>query len=156
MSSETHQSASFPFLPPSPPPVDSPLRPHLQLLHFKELVSDFFIHDTATPPDPLYMHLPITSLGTSHIIHTMSSHLDLNSSIMETIPSPAVPLPHCCSPNAPQFNPCNHSTLAVYLANYELAAKVVHLTPADKLSQSTGEAGEGGLGKLSQVPGHAP
>ena len=39
--------------------------------------------------------------------------------------------------NTLQFDPCNHSTLKVYLADYELAAKAAHLTVANKLSQST-------------------
>jgi len=49
---------------------------------------------------------------------------------MSTTSPPAVPLPHYCSANAPQFDPCNHSTLEVYLADYELAAEAAHLTLA--------------------------
>ena len=60
-----------------------------------------------------------------------------NPSFMATIPPPLVPLPHHHSANAPQFDPCNHSTLEVYLVDYELAAEAAHLTPAKKLSQPT-------------------
>ncbi len=53
------------------------------------------------------------------------------------VPPPVVPLPHRQSTNAPRFDPENHSTLVVYLLDYELAAEAAHLTPAERLSQST-------------------
>jgi len=56
---------------------------------------------------------------------------------MAMVPPPPVLIPHQHSANAPQFDPHKHSTLEVYLADYELAAKAAHLTAADKISQST-------------------
>jgi len=56
---------------------------------------------------------------------------------MATVPLPPVPLPHHQSTNAPRFDPENHSTLKVYLSDYELAAEAAHLMPAERLSQST-------------------
>ena len=56
---------------------------------------------------------------------------------MATIPLPAIPLPQCQSPNTLRFNPKDHSTLETYLSDYELAAEVAHLTPAERLSQCT-------------------
>ena len=53
------------------------------------------------------------------------------------VPPPPVPFSHQHSANTPQFDPHNHSTLEVYLVDYELAAEAAHLTVADKLSQST-------------------
>ena len=118
LSSDTHQSHSLLSPPLSPPPVDSPPRPHHPGLYFKELVTDWFIHNTTTPSDPLYMHLPITPPGSSQTLHTPSPHLGINPPIMETITPPPVPLPHQHSANAPQFDPRNHSTLEVYLGDY--------------------------------------
>src|SRR5882724_332523 len=83
------------------------------------------------------MHLPITPLGTSQTLHMPSPHQGVNPSVMAMVPPPPVPLPHQHSANTPQFDPHNHSTLEVYLADYELASKATHLTVADKLSQST-------------------
>ena len=56
---------------------------------------------------------------------------------MATAPPPAGPLPHRQSANAPRFDPDDHSTLEVYLSDYELAAEAAHLTPAERLSQPT-------------------
>ena len=56
---------------------------------------------------------------------------------MASIPPLAVPLPLHQSANAPRFDPTDHSTLQVYLSDYELAADAALLTPVERLSQST-------------------
>ena len=56
---------------------------------------------------------------------------------MASVPPPAVPLPLRQSANTPRFDPSDHSTLQVYLSDYELAADVALLTPVERLSQST-------------------
>ena len=56
---------------------------------------------------------------------------------MATIPLAPVPLPHQQAANAPRFDPENHSTLEVYLTDYETAADMAHLTPAECLTQAT-------------------
>jgi len=94
LSSNTHHSHSLLFPPLSPPTVNSPLRPQRLGLYFKELVTDWFIHNTTTPSDPLYVHLPITPLGSSQTLHTPSPHLGVSPPIMAMVPPPLVPLPH--------------------------------------------------------------
>src|SRR5882724_614828 len=94
LSSDTHQSHSFLSPPLSPPPVNSSQRPNRLGLYFKELVADWFIHNTTTPSDPLYVHLPITPPGTSQTLHMPSPHLGINPSIMAMVPPPPVPLAH--------------------------------------------------------------
>ena len=56
---------------------------------------------------------------------------------MASILPPAVPLPLHQSANAPRFDLTDHSTLQVYLLDYELVADTALLTPAEHLSQST-------------------
>src|SRR5882724_11428766 len=131
LSSNTHQSHSLLSPPPLPPLVDSPLRPHHLGLYFKELVTYWFICNTTTPSDPLYVHLTITPPGSSQTLHTPSPHPGINPPIMAMVPPPPVPLPHQCSANTPQFDPHNHFTLKVYLGDYELADEAAHLTAAD-------------------------
>src|SRR6266481_9837218 len=72
----------------------------------------------------------------SYYEHCSATHCCTTASHSPSSP-PVIPLPHRQSTNAPRFDPENYSTLEVYLLDYELVAKAAHLTPAERLSQST-------------------
>ena len=133
VSSRTHSSFSYPSTPPSPPPVDSPPHPQCKPHPFYEQVSDWFLRNNNMLPDPIYTDRLITPPS----VPSKLPPLALNPTIMASVPPAAVPLPLRQSANAPRFDPSDHSTLQVYLSDYELAADVALLTPAERLSQST-------------------